>query len=336
MADKKPKGATSGLANLPFPVFRYLPDLEGHLRRSVRSLEKSGLKVSTLWGISYAGSTINDYTVTFEPLTAPPKGIPANALLVGFPSDGEATETPVAVYVAQGANDDETADIIESMGTKRRFELTLPRIVHHGPGDDVQQQILVAATPELLSPRNAWEEVVMSALEDDDLVIRKLEEGLVIAAFPAKADKKSNNEALEQISSLMREKIRGKPFLFNLLDPLINPIDDIKIDDLGRWGISIESRKAVLSGRILAVGMIDVETYINHYLWVFEKVGVPLGSVNISELANEMGAIIPVHGKQLRAFFNRAIMSIAYEGHSLKEEAMIKGRCDVESAIAPP
>ncbi|MDP7078850.1 MAG: hypothetical protein QF415_03095 [Candidatus Undinarchaeales archaeon] len=333
MADKKPKGVTPGLANIPFPVFRYLPDLEGHLKRSVRSLEKSGLKVSTLWGISYAGSTINDYTVTFEPLTSPPKGIPANALLVGFPSEGEASELPVAVYVAQGANDDETADIIESMGTKRRFELTLPRIVHHGEGDGVQHQILVAATPELLSPRNAWEEVVMSALEDDDLVIRNLEEGLVIAAFPAEADKKANNEALEQIASLMREKIRGKPFLYNLLDPLINPRDDIKIDDLGKWGISIDARKAVLGGEVIAVGMIDVEAYINNYLWVFEKVGVPLGNVNISELANEMGAIIPVHGKQLRAFFNRAIMSIAYEGHSLKEEAMIKGRCDVESAI---
>lgn len=335
MPDKKAKGVTSGLANLPFPVFRYLPDLEGHLKRSVRRLQKSGLKVSTLWGISYAGSTINDYTVTFEPLTAPPKGIPANALLVAFPSDGEATETPVAVYVAQGANDDETADIIESMGTKRRFELTLPRIVHHGPGDGVQTQILVAATPELLSPRKVWEEVVMSALEDNDLVMRDLEEGLVIAAFPAEADKKANNEALEQIASLMREKIRGKPFLFNLLDPLINPRDGVKIDDLGRWGISIESRKAVLSGEVIAVGMIDVETYINHYLWVFEKVGVPLGSVNVPELANEMGAIIPIHGKQLRAFFNRAIMSIAYEGHSLKEEAQIKGRCDVESAMAP-
>jgi len=335
VAEKKAKGAIPGLANLPFPIFRYLPDLEGHLKRSVRSLKKSGLKVSTLWSISYVGSTMNDYTVSFEPLTAPPKGIPPNALLVGFPAEGESTGTPVAVYVAQGANDDETADIIESMGTMRRFDLALPRIVHHGPGEGAQTQILVAATPELLAPRAAWEEVVMSALEDDDLVMRNLEDGFVIAAFPAEADKKANNEALDQIASLMQEKIRGKPFLFNLLDPLINPRDDMKIDDLGRWPISIESRKAVLSGKVLAVGMIDVEAYINHYLWVFEKVGVPLGSVNVPELADEMGAIIPVHGKQLRAFFNRAIMSIAYEGHSLKEEAMIKGRCDVESALSP-
>lgn len=318
----------------PFPIFHLLGNLSFWIDKFLDEIKNRNLVPELLWDINYIEAEYETYTLEMKRLVEKSQDRPPNAFMVGKNAEGK--EELCCVLVC--GSEKETDCLIEKMDEHNAFRIKLNRIIETNlareeiqilTGVDVggdAKHFVLAPTPELLAVRAKWKELI----ENPSETIISPEKGLYFACFKAKKSKEENKETFDTIMKDILSKIDKKPFIFQLIDPLKKkmPIEEPFIG----WAFEKDTKQKVFQNEVLTLGAIDVGHYLDAYMAVLKKHNITF-ELNKDQALQSLQILSTYHGLPLTINFANALLSIAYEGHSLKEEAYIKAKSDIKNTF---
>lgn len=316
-------GEKSGdIDRYPFPLFYFLYDIPYWINIAMMNLKKHGYKPELYWRIYYKGTDYLSAKIIFERVKKD-EYISDQTIIVGL------GDKNIIEVFPKCEDEFEEKSLYELMSEKDRFEFSMKiysSYIAKGDNYSTEKAVIthiIAPTPELIYPRKAW----LRALRELTGHIYEVEEGYLISAFQKTGNPEEDKAWIRATVRAMTDVFKGrKAFVFSLSDKY--SLDKNMPENIYTWSIPEKILKDIISEEIITLAAIDISCYIKIFL---KEIGSPdfKDQEKIIETVNSLKLEYKVaEGINILNLAN-VLRSIAYGGHSIREDAVIRARIEL-------